>query len=114
MSTTTQHPETDPALIIPIWATCRLHGRRGHHSYDHDVRGECEQCRWERQSVTHYGLSNAIDAPLTRSETDRGLTKVVCVGMVCFFVLVISFWSIVHQANRHLDAAVARIERASR
>ena len=106
-------PETDPDLFLPRWASCLRHGRRFLHSEDYDARGECPQCRRSRQSVTHYGLSNALDAPDTGARGEgRGAREIV--GAVVVLLALFGFWLMLLRSNARLDRAVDRIERASR
>ena len=108
-------PETEPDLFLPRWATCLKHGRRFLHSDDYDARAECPDCRRSRQNLCHYGLSNALDAP-DRGATGNGQRAT---GLVVGFVIAVALlaaafaWAL-HNESRRLDAAVARMERASR
>ena len=104
--------ETDTTgVTIPRFASCLIHGRYG---VSHDARLECPYCLKERQSVTRYGLSNAIDAPVSGALLERAAVKVLMAALVAIVIGMSSLALLLHRERDHLDAAVARIERAGR
>ena len=96
-------------ITLPRFASCLIHGRYG---VSHDARLECPYCRKDRQSVTRYGLSNAIDAPLHHAQAERAAVKVLMMALVAIVIGMSSLALLLHREREHLDRAVMRMERA--
>jgi hypothetical protein len=103
----TSNSDEDWAAMMPTYALCTRHGEAGH---VYDAREGCPHCRKASQSVLRYGLSNAIAAPITaeRLYWRKAALLAVLAALIAFFACVL------HSERQRLDAAVAKLERASR
>jgi hypothetical protein len=72
-----------------------------------DSRAVCPLCLPRKQSLTHLGLSNAIEAPCS----DRQAARVNWVAAVVLVVIIVGFGLALHRENVRQAQLVERMER---